>query len=866
MVRLGSRNRRPLVRAAVVFTLVALSAITIGALHVGASTPSTQSITVPDRAGQTATVAWDGTIPPVSAHPTNDCNSAGVGMDEEALAVTVPRKGYSKFDAAFTFQITWTPSNPTGAEDVNDEVLTVNGPDGSDEGDTEASEVGSSDGGTTSETVVAHNLAPGTYHVLACGFVNSTPQDYHGTLTVQTVERSASASLASAKSQGLAFSASVPADPQRDEAEPLIEIGRDGHIYTCGPTGFSAAADYAQVSTDGGDQFHLLGTPPRGQQGLGGGGDCALGTGVTKNPLGHYQYAYAGLGALSGFTTATSANDGHSIATLGGDVNGGVTSNGAGADRQWMTFVDDHTVLLSWNQQAPRNVVVQSSTDGGLTYSPISSIAAPDPEYPGPMRYIPSSDVVYMPWTKGEQVNLAVSHDRGATWTDCKIAAGPTVTGGTAGFAVADHDSAGNIYVVWADSSDYHTWLSVVPAANVAGCNQSIDDVTATADGEPTADPGASAPVQVDRDAVRTTVFPWVAAGGAPGRVAVAFYGTTSDGDPNTGDFKGAWDVYVNQSLNALDSSRTFSQVSATTHPFHYDSICLNGLSCDLAVPAGDRTLADFFAIGYDPADGRLSVVYDRDNKKPDESLGHVATPMVATQIAGPSANGGTIATTGHETLRSSSTDPAGDALSSYSLTAPAVAPPDPPTKNEAAADFTSASVGKDVATGGFTVTLKVASLSTTSLLQALADTGGQSLLWVWRFANGYQDSAASMRWNPLQGFTFGWNDYTTGGSPCLSTTNAQGEKCVVYPGGQPLQGTVDQLTGTITLTVPKSYLRQLGGADADGRPLEQAAAKGARFYDGTAFSLANTTGATQDTQSFLYPLDNTAAMDFTLP
>jgi hypothetical protein len=446
------------------------------------------------------------------------------------------------------------------------------------------------------------------------------------------------------------------------------------------------------------------------------------------------------------------------------------------------------------------------------------------------------------------------------------VASEATVTGGTAGFAVADHDSAGNVYVVWADSSDFHTWMSVVPAGNLGGCNQSTADVAATADGEPTVDPGATAPVQVDRDAVRTTVFPWVAAGGAPGRVAVAFYGTASDGDPNSGDFKAAWNVYVNQSVNALDPARTFSQVSATTHPFHYDSICLNGTSCDLAVPAGDRTLADFFAIGFNPVNGRLSVVYDRDDKKPDESLGHVGTPMVASQIAGPSNNGSTITTTGRAPVRTSSTDPTGDALSSYSLMAPGVAPPAPPTKNEAAADFTSAAIGNDAATGGFTVTLKVASLSSASLLQALTDTGGQSLLWVWRFANGYQDSAASMRWNPLQGFTFGWNDYTTGGSPCLSTANAQGEKCVVYPGGQALQGTVDQLTGTITLSVPKSYLRQLSGTDADGRPLQQAAAKGTRFYDGTAFSFANTTGATQDTQSFLYPLDNTPAMDFTLP
>src|SRR4051812_30754512 len=633
MPKVSPSRGRAAARAAVIGVLTAVAVVAIGVMHGSAATPQTQSIAVPSKAGQTVTVSWSGTIPAVSPHPTNTCNGPGVGSDDEGLTVTLPRKGYDRFDAVFTFQINWTPSNPSGDESLSDEVLTVNSADNADPGDTKGSEVGSSDGGTTQETVVAHNLAPGTYHALACGFVNSTPQDYSGTLTVQTVPRAATQSLTSAAAQGLQFSAATTADPQRDEAEPLIEIARDGHIYTCGPTGFSNASDYAQVSTDGGDQFHILGTPPRGQQGAGGGGDCALATGVTPNAAGNYQYAYAGLGALSGFTTATSPNNGHSLATAGADANGGITSNGVLADRQWMTFTDDHTVLLSWNQQEPRNVVVQKSTDGGLTYSPITSVAAPDAEFPGPLRYIPSLNTVYMPFTKGEQVNLAVSHDGGDTWSDCKVASGSTVTGGTAGFAVADNDSAGNVYVVWADSSDYHTWLSVLTADKLAGCNQSIDDVSGTADGEPTVDPGFSTPMQVDRDAVRTTVFPWVASGGAPGRVAVTFYGTTSDGDPNSGDFKGAWNVYVNQSVNALDAARTVSQVQATTHPFHYDSICLNGLGCDLAVPPGDRTLADFFAIAYNPVDGRLSVVFNRDNKKPDESLGHIGTPMVVSQI-----------------------------------------------------------------------------------------------------------------------------------------------------------------------------------------------------------------------------------------
>ena len=176
------------------------------------------------------------------------------------------------------------------------------------------------------------------------------------------------------------------------------------------------------------------------------------------------------------------------------------------------------------------------------------------------MRYIPSSNTVYMPWTKGEQVNLAISQDGGDTWTDCKVASGDTVKGGTAGFAIADHDRAGNVYVVWADSSDYHTWLSVAhrPTSSQGATSRS----TTWRHGRRRADastPASRRRVQVDRDAVRTTVFPWVAAGGAPGRVAVAFYGTTTDGDPNTGDFKAAWDVYVSQSAERARTRRARS-------------------------------------------------------------------------------------------------------------------------------------------------------------------------------------------------------------------------------------------------------------------------------------------------------------------
>jgi uncharacterized repeat protein (TIGR01451 family) len=854
-----------------VFKAIFAFGLVVGLVAMGtarASTPPTGSVTVPSTINQTVTDTWTGSIP-AGANATSDCSGfPDPVLDHHLIQVNVPAGVYSTLNASFTFTIDWTPVS--GDETTNDEILTVIDPNGN--------EIASSDGGSTTETVAANNLAAGQYDVIACGFNNVAPtgQPYNGRLIVTT--RAPESTLPSAPAQGLQFSAAVPADAQRDESEPLMETDKAGNIYTCGPTGFSQGADYAQVSTDGGDQFHLLGDPPRGQQSAAGGGDCGIATSPVKNSQGNYQYGYAGLGALSGFATSTSPNNGHSIATFGADLQGGVTNQGVGADRQWLTFLnDDHTVLMSYNQTEPHNTVVIKSTDGGLTYDVSNAaVGAPNTRFPGPMHYDPVNNVAYFAWDRGatgggDSINLSISRDGGVTWTDCRATVAPANANG---FVVADSDSAGNIYVAYGEQSSFHTYLVALSAANVTKCDNPV-----IADGEnPTNNPGFSVPVQVDRDAVRTTVFPWLVASGQPGRVAVAFYGTESDGDANSGNFKASWDVYVNQSLNALSTDPTnpptFSQVKATTHPFHYDSICLSGLACDLAVPAGDRTLADFFAIDLNPVTQKLSVVFNRTNKKPDETLGHVATPMVTTQTAGPKNGGGTFGTTPPQPLvRTSSSDPTGDALSSYSTLAPLTPPPTPATTNEPAADFTSVSVGPEInlstgtpiSPGGFTVTMKVADLSTTSLATTAARTQSSSLLWVFRFTNGYQDAGASARWN-AGGFTFGFNDYTLGSTPCESGSTPQSEKCVIFPGGTPIQGDVNQTTGTIRLSVPLSLLRGLSGPTGAGqRPVEVAASAGTRFYDAEALSLGNAS-ADQNAQSFLYPLDNTPAMDFLVP
>ena len=669
--------------------------------------------------------------------------------------------------------------------------------------------------------------------------------------------------LASAPARGLKFSATVPADNQRDESEPLIEIDRDGVMYTCGPSGVSQGAEYAQVSTDGGDSFHLLGEPPRGQIGTGGGGDCSLATAPERNELGNFNLAYTGLGPLTNFTATRSPDNGRTLTST--PVSGETVP---GVDRQWQTFLDTDSVLLSYNQQVPRQIVVQRADDGGINYGPRVPASPTNPSFPGPMRTLPAKfnpegaeagPVAYFPWNDGRQINFSLSTNGGRNWQMCTVAQSP---GDPTLFTVADHDNAGNIYVVYGEDQGFHTYLTSLTARELAACNEPIAEQQSAG---PTVDPGWSTPVQVDREGVRTTVFPWITAGGAPGRVAVTFYGTQTDGNPNAGSFKATWDVYVNQSLNANETGATFSQVKATTHPFHYDSICLEGLGC--SVSGGDRSLADFFAIDYNEANGELAVVYDQGSKAPGDLEGKVATPAVVRQIAGPSLGGGTVGPTTREVVRTRSDDAVGDAQSNYSsLNSP------PMPENQPAGDFLSKEVGPqvDLETGkpvggdsGFTVTMRLGDLSDAALQQAMLDTQSQSLLWVFRFVDGYRASAASARYNPVDGFTFGYNEYTVANAQCGSN----GDKCLQYPGNIDIEGDVDQETGTIRLNVGRELLSGLAGdTGPKQRPQEVPATSGTRFYDATAFSLGNPYSPTQEAQSFLYPLDNTPAMDFLLP
>jgi hypothetical protein len=249
-----------------------------------------------------------------------------------------------------------------------------------------------------------------------------------------------------------------------------------------------------------------------------------------------------------------------------------------------------------------------------------------------------------------------------------------------------------------------------------------------------------------------------------------------------------------------------------------------------------------------------------------------VAIPNVLVQNTGPSNAGGAVPLR-RAVIRSTQADPAGDAQSPYSISSLSlpVPPPAAARTNQPALDLLNVKVEpemdlatrKPIADGGITVTMKLKDLSNTALQTALAGSDATSLIWAFRWINGYRPASVSVHWDPARGFAGGFDDYATGSVSCLSTPATTGldPKCMTYPGTTAVPTDVETDGGVIRMSVPRKYLKALSGLDAKGRPKQVAAAKGSRLYSGTAFTMGNVSAP--EGQGYLYPVDGSAAMDF---
>lgn len=443
------------------------------------------------------------------------------------------------------------------------------------------------------------------------------------------------------------FSAPVKLGPYGG-GEPSIAIDpRDSrHVYVTAPQGiptvvttvpiFSGATTQGVgfwASSDGGKTF-----PRHAGIGAGnGGGDSDVEVG-----LDHRVYV-ADLEAVATDIcvstdygkTFTSGN----AASSQDKCNSATTSNQQGPenDRQWLSRGKDGEIYLTYHDFTGGFPIIERSNDKGASFTPCGTIL--DPQGKAGQNYSPSNGTlvakpvvdsngaIYVEVTEpdlvappvGAKLNhlfLAVA-DGGCNGTtvfkNYSIYTDPGAELGKIFNAVAV-DGGGTVYVV---------------AGGITKAGQTTTNVwlfTSHDHGKTWA-----APVRVNTPNLKANVMPAVVGGLGKNQVAIAWFGTSTSGDPNT--LTNEWRYYA---ATSLDGGKTFKQTTITKDVIHYGDICTQGVFCGLLPDQpGNRNLADFSSMTVDPNTGCVIIAFPGD---PQNHGGHddfTSYAYVTRQVGG---------------------------------------------------------------------------------------------------------------------------------------------------------------------------------------------------------------------------------------
>jgi hypothetical protein len=604
-------------------------------------------VTWPDVAKATNPVG--GTLTPLTAAPLTFVGTApATGADSEADAI----EGLNKD----TYVLTVAPGNYTGklisvslswAVPANDRDLYVfkRNPDGSN-----GQEVGSSAGGapqTGEQTSFDPNIyGAGQYNVEIVYFA-CTPNADQPAGAVALVD-GPDLRVATYISGGLTFSpnSTCKAPTALSDNEPSSRVDVFGNTYICGIQGVPGGVDLWYYDL----RPKLAGNTPnpnydpnmrvpmyRGKPdspssaagqaqlqagALGGGdidlavgfgnysGDGGLGVNAVPNPV----LAYASLTAAN-VTVGRSLDLGKTFQFNGvGNFTGGVPVN----DRQWMGFLDDHTVYLEYRNFAQGIAFVQQSIDGGLTYGPAVLV--------GNLPQTGACDVDRFDGT------VYISGNDGHVAIGTPTAAGLPPTSYTIVKATPNFVNVANIFFpirVAADQRHYNPdgSFTLVASGTLYGVYSDSANIYLIH----SLDKGQhwSTPVRVNNPAdpnLKFNNFPWLATGPTPGAVGIVWYGTDNNGN----DDNSRWRVYYAMSYNATSDSPTFQYAQASDHTNHSANISLSGL---VLTGGPNRNLGDYFQTNYDPV-GAAEIAWTDDH---NDFSGAVYNTR---QIGGPSING----------------------------------------------------------------------------------------------------------------------------------------------------------------------------------------------------------------------------------
>jgi hypothetical protein len=176
------------------------------------------------------------------------------------------------------------------------------------------------------------------------------------------------------------------------------------------------------------------------------------------------------------------------------------------------------------------------SLDGGLTFIDTTGLTNPECSGLNGHGVTDSKGTIYLPYTGCSNTpSLAVSDDEADTWTVRKLP-GQKVNGGDPSVAV---DKNGTVYYLW-ENADRRVMLATSKNAGKSW----------------------SRPMDVTAPGVQQTNLATLAVG-APGKVAIAYMGTTSD------DKTGFWNGYLASGVDVLTNHPVFysASVNDPSHP-----------------------------------------------------------------------------------------------------------------------------------------------------------------------------------------------------------------------------------------------------------------------------------------------------------
>lgn len=519
----------------------------------------------------------------------------------------------------------------------------------------------------TSQMTRLEHPANGTYLIYASFSLGVPGTAYNGTVTLQqnppTNETTASSYSKDPDGKfgpqmfqftsDLKLVATPPTGSSNQDIEPGIVIDPFGNIYTSAIEGVPAGSDFWR-STDFGKSFTYLGQPDDSA----GGGDEDLSLGfpfvgdkVFGDSTGRVYYSSLNLADID---LQTSANKGSTF--FPGDSPAKVVDRmwlaGAGTKRDYMI-----TVQLGADLNGTDSLIVTQSDDGGITYAKGALVSQAllngTPEtgfhsnivaYPGVLGGATPNSSIYTTFTSADAVDLYVA----SCPAPCNLPLLPKSAlpskqsfTSTLAFTAAPGTTVGNVFTPIAVGDDGALYVAFSTQHLDANGNQNGENIYVVWSRNHGATWSKALQINNPGDpAVATGMLPWLTAGGN-GLIGVHWYGTNIVGDPNNQTIfaNAKWKMYY-ALVNTIGKTTVQYVVASGTATgtadqqagvVHYGSICTQGTDCDIAVPAGNRELAEYAELTNDPF-GWAHLTISED----DQTTG-TAFAWYTKQTAGPS-------------------------------------------------------------------------------------------------------------------------------------------------------------------------------------------------------------------------------------